>query len=971
MDSVKPRVLAPGRYAIDVEPIPPHNRNNREVHLDYLKHLKESVETLHEIVKEAKVERPLDRSLASACLYTKHSQELLEYVIGTCPKDFHKQDKKHASTPLTRKKQVTFEDQYATSNNNTHKHPRSNTKKNRISSAKSVNKKKVEEHPRTNKSSLKNTNRVDSSISSKHTVINSNSYSVCQTCNKCLISANQDVCVLNYLHSVNASPSVKNVMRKVKQVWKPKQLKQVWKATGTVLTSVGYQWRPTGRIFTLEEQCPLTRLTKSKVVPAKQTENFSTRKTIVQIVLWYLDSGFSKHMTGDCSRLRNFMKKFIETVRFGNDHFGAIMGYGDYVIGDSVIYRVYYVEGLGHNLFSVRQFYDSDLEVAFRKHSCYVRDTDGVELIKGSRGSNLYTMSVEDMMKSPQSACCPKTPRTNHGYGIVDSGKLQSTTNIEFSLVMHQAERAIESTTKEPGESWKLFTFKFDDLSESYGSSGTPSSTTIDQDAPSPSHSPSSSALQSLCSQQGVAAGSTIIEDNPFAPVDNDPFVNVFAPEPSSEASSSGDVSSMESTHVTQPHHHLGKFKPKNFKSAITEDCWFQAMQDEIHKFDRLQSTGHQRNRRALRSQPPTEYIAMSGCCAQILWMRSRLTDYGFAFNKIPLYCDNRSAIALCCNNVQHSRSKHIDIQHHFIQEQVEKGVVELYFVTTVYQLVDIFTKALPRERFEFLPRDLRLARFLDSDKMADENVPTLAPIRTDDQILSFAAWISVDILQNTNFFRAFTASTSVPAIYIQQFWNTLTYEAKTGAYSFQLDETRFILDANLLREALEITPIDQAHQFVSPPSGDAIMDFVNEMGYTEARLLGRTHNIHKRSASPFHLAEEDIRLGNLKFVPKGEEDGVFGMPIPSELISNNIRNAPYYNVYLEMVEKHDQKITAEKEQKNKLATVKQPKPKPAKEKSSKPAPAPKPKVTKEKSSNPSPAKHPKRGKVHKLRKGN
>ncbi|GKE70074.1 hypothetical protein Tco_1528146 [Tanacetum coccineum] len=122
MDSVKPRVLTPGRYAIDVEPIPPHNRNNQEVHLDYLKHLKKSVETLREIVKEAKVERPLDRSLASACLYTKHSHELLEYVIGTCPKDFNKQDKKHASTPLTKKKLVTFKEQCDTSNNNTHKH---------------------------------------------------------------------------------------------------------------------------------------------------------------------------------------------------------------------------------------------------------------------------------------------------------------------------------------------------------------------------------------------------------------------------------------------------------------------------------------------------------------------------------------------------------------------------------------------------------------------------------------------------------------------------------------------------------------------------------------------------------------------------------------------------------------------------------------------------------------------------------
>nr|GFB34112.1 integrase, catalytic region, zinc finger, CCHC-type, peptidase aspartic, catalytic [Tanacetum cinerariifolium] len=88
--------------------------------------------------------------------------------------------------------------------------------------------------------------------------------------------------------------------------------------------------------------------------------------------LWYLDSGFLEHMMGDRSWLMNFVKKFIGTVRFRNDHFGAIMGYGDYVIRDSVISRVYYVEGLGHNLFSVEKFYDSDLEVAFRKHSCYV-----------------------------------------------------------------------------------------------------------------------------------------------------------------------------------------------------------------------------------------------------------------------------------------------------------------------------------------------------------------------------------------------------------------------------------------------------------------------------------------------------------------------------------------------------------------------------------------------------------------------
>nr|GEU53661.1 integrase, catalytic region, zinc finger, CCHC-type, peptidase aspartic, catalytic [Tanacetum cinerariifolium] len=84
---------------------------------------------------------------------------------------------------------------------------------------------------------------------------------------------------------------------------------------------------------------------------------------------------------------------------------------------------------------------------------------------------------------------------------------------------------------------------------------------------------------------------------------------------------------------------------------------------------------------------------APRACCAQILWTRSQLTDYGFELNKIPLYYDNKSAIALCCNNVQHSRSKHIDVRYHFIKEQVENGVIELYFVWTEYQLEVISPK--------------------------------------------------------------------------------------------------------------------------------------------------------------------------------------------------------------------------------------------------------------------------------------
>ncbi|GJY38373.1 retrovirus-related pol polyprotein from transposon TNT 1-94 [Tanacetum coccineum] len=118
---------------------------------------------------------------------------------------------------------------------------------------------------------------------------------------------------------------------------------------------------------------------------------------------------------------------------------------------------------------------------------------------------------------------------------------------------------------------------------------------------------------------------------------------------------------------------------------------------------DKLVSWSSKKQKSTAISSTEAEYIALSGCCSQILWMRSQLTDYGFQFNKIPLYCDNKSAIALCCNNVQHSRAKHIDIRYHFIKEQVENGIVELYFVRTEYQLADIFTKPLPRERFNFL----------------------------------------------------------------------------------------------------------------------------------------------------------------------------------------------------------------------------------------------------------------------------
>nr|GEU58046.1 integrase, catalytic region, zinc finger, CCHC-type, peptidase aspartic, catalytic [Tanacetum cinerariifolium] len=125
---------------------------------------------------------------------------------------------------------------------------------------------------------------------------------------------------------------------------------------------------------------------------------------IIQIYLWIIDLGCSKHMTGNRALLTNFVKKFLGMVRFGNNDLAVIAGYGDMVIGSMTIKKVYYVEGLGHNLFSVRQFCDKGLEVAFRKSTCFVRNEDGVDLLTGDRSSNLYTISLNEV--APNSSTC-------------------------------------------------------------------------------------------------------------------------------------------------------------------------------------------------------------------------------------------------------------------------------------------------------------------------------------------------------------------------------------------------------------------------------------------------------------------------------------------------------------------------------------------------------------------------------------
>ncbi|GJU71476.1 hypothetical protein Tco_1262881 [Tanacetum coccineum] len=343
-------------------------------------------------------------------------------------------------------------------------------------------------------------------------------------------------------------------------------------------------------------------------------------------------------------------------------------------------------------------------------------------------------------------------------------------------------------------------------------------------------------------------------------------------------------------------------------------------------------------------STTEAEYIAMSGCCAQILWMQEGLTP------ETP--------------------------QNSFKKERMSKQ--------------NVF------------------------NTMAEQNVPAQPPTRTDEQIVPRSQWLTigksnllfnaqkiqknpifqhqVDILSNTNFFQAFTASANVPAIYLQQFWNTMKYNEKTGVYSCQVDEQWFDLSADLLRKALAITPVIPAHPFELPPSGNTVIDFVNELGYPEPVeivsnirvnyvyqpwrailtlinqcLTGKTsgkliweeftqgiqtffshkashnaslknpkkkvtpllipygrfskviiyylasnNNIHRRPESAVHHTGDDFILGNLKFVPKGESVEVFGMAIPDPLITEAIQQSSYYPKYLEMVAENIKKTPQE-----------------------------------------------------------
>nr|GFA46157.1 integrase, catalytic region, zinc finger, CCHC-type, peptidase aspartic, catalytic [Tanacetum cinerariifolium] len=165
------------------------------------------------------------------------------------------------------------------------------------------------------------------------------------------------------------------------------------------------RWSPTGRLFNL----------KGKIIASSESDSqsdCSNGDNVIQICLWCVDSGCSKHLTENLKLLINFVWKFLGTVRFRNDHVAAILGFGNLQWGNILITRVYFIEGLGHNLFSVGQFCDSNLEVAFRRNTCFVRNLEGVDLLKGNRTTNLYIISLHEMVFASLSCLMARTTST-------------------------------------------------------------------------------------------------------------------------------------------------------------------------------------------------------------------------------------------------------------------------------------------------------------------------------------------------------------------------------------------------------------------------------------------------------------------------------------------------------------------------------------------------------------------------------
>nr|GEU44483.1 reverse transcriptase domain-containing protein [Tanacetum cinerariifolium] len=411
---------------------------------------------------------------------------------------------------------------------------------------------------------------------------------------------------------------------KVKVLLKTSKRK-VWKPTSKVFTKTGYTWRPTGRTFTIiENACPLTRITTTIEVPYRKPAALETDTPKPVVTLVYSRKPRKSKTNVPVSKPKIIKSitannKEPSTVKFRNDRVEKIMGYGDYQIGNVTISKVYYVEGLGHNLFSVGQLCDSNLEVAFCQHTYFIRNLEGVDLLTGSQGNNLYTLSLRDMMAFNPICLLSKASKTKswlwHRPRTWESYNQKLI--LVFSLALHLQRNHFEFTTDVLDESLKqlvhemtpatissglvpnpppstlfvppsrtdwdlLFQPMFNELitpspsvdlpapeviasiaevvaPKPAASIGSPSSTTIDQDAPSPSNSQTTPETQSLIIRNDVEDETHELD---VAHINNDPFFGISILDNIFEASFSLDViPTIVHTAAPNSEHELNEFK--------------------------------------------------------------------------------------------------------------------------------------------------------------------------------------------------------------------------------------------------------------------------------------------------------------------------------------------------------------------------------------------------------------------------
>nr|GEV99446.1 Gag-Pol polyprotein [Tanacetum cinerariifolium] len=340
---------------------------------------------------------------------------------------------------------------------------------------------------------------------------------------------------------------------------------------------------------------------------------------------------------------------------------------------------------------------------------------------------------------------------------------------------------------------------------------------------------------------------------------------------------------------------HLASFdmvvKERTTASAITEGTWSSKRQMSI-----------------AISSTEAEYIALSGCCAQILWMRSQLTEYGLGFNKIPMYYDNKSAIALCCNNVQHSRSKHIDIRYHFSKEQIENGAIELYFVNTEYQLADLFTKALGRDRIEFLinkcSRNLH-ARIL-SNCHGSSSLHSVQDRQQEAYCQSGEFQGNVAYLSKTP--GVIRRLTDVNINMLHQPWRSFAAiidkclsEKSSGCDSLRLSQAQFLWGFNhkwnvdfayLLWEDFVY---QVKHKDTKKSNEMYYLRFTKVIIY---HFMSTDPLIPRRNKVNWHYVRDDQMFMTIKLVSRHQNTQQYGAMFPIELTNADIRNSDAYKEY-------------------------------------------------------------------------